>query len=83
MGSTANMDWSALGHKNREYIYVTRNATVVKAANAVFNADWNNQRAPAFAHQVLVLSTGTSAAQLLHAINLNSAVTAADLAGFL
>ena len=65
---TANFDWSAF-HRNREYLYVTRNAQVVKAANAVFNADWNNRRAPAFAHQVLVLSPGTSAAQLLQVIN--------------
>ena len=65
---TANFDWSAF-HRNREYLYVTRNPQVVKAANAVFNADWNGQRAPAFAHQVLVLSPGTSAAQLLQVIN--------------
>lgn len=65
---TANFDWSAF-HRNREYLYVTRNAQVVQAANAVFNADWNNRRAPAFAHQVLVLSPGTSAAQLLEVIN--------------
>ncbi|MBE7567645.1 MULTISPECIES: phospholipase D-like domain-containing protein [Acidithiobacillus] len=65
---TANFDWSAF-HWNREYVYVTRNATVVQAVNAVFNADWNNQRAPAFAHRVLVLSPGTSAAQLLQVID--------------
>ncbi len=66
---TANMDWSALGHKNREYLYVTQNPSVVQAANAVFNADWNNQRAPAYAHRVLVLSPGTSAAQLIAVIS--------------
>lgn len=65
---TANFDWSAF-HRNREYLYVTTNPTVVKAANAVFNADWHNQRAPAYAHQVLVLSPGTSAAQILEVIN--------------
>ena len=65
---TANMDWSALGHKNREYLYVTQNPSVVQAANAVFNADWNNRRAPAYAHRVLVLSPGTSAAQLIAVI---------------
>ena len=65
---TANFDWSAF-HRNREYLYVTRNAQVVQAANAVFNADWNNRRAPTFAHQVLVLSPGTSAAQLLQVID--------------
>ncbi len=65
---TANFDWSAF-HRNREYLYVTQNPSVVKAANAVFNADWDNRRAPSFAHQVLVLSPGTSAGQILQVIN--------------
>ena len=65
---TANFDWSAF-RKNREYLYVTKNSAVVQAANAVFNADWNNRKAPAFAHRVLILSPGTSAAQLLQAID--------------
>ncbi|MGE0048013.1 MAG: phospholipase D-like domain-containing protein [Acidithiobacillus sp.] len=65
---TANLDWSAF-HKNREYLYVTHNPSVVQAANAVFNADWNNRRAPDFAHRALVLSPGTSADQLLQVIN--------------
>lgn len=65
---TANFDWSAF-HRNREYLYVTTNPTVVKAANAIFHADWSNRRAPAYAHQVLVLSPGTSAAQILRVIN--------------
>ncbi|PKY10053.1 GTP-binding protein [Acidithiobacillus marinus] len=64
---TANFDWSAF-HRNREYLYVTQNPTVVKAANAVFNADWHNHRAPAYAHHVLVLSPGTSAAQIISVI---------------
>jgi phosphatidylserine/phosphatidylglycerophosphate/cardiolipin synthase-like enzyme len=42
---------------------------VVKAVHAVFAADWNNQRAPGFAHRVLVLSPGTSADQLLQVID--------------
>jgi phosphatidylserine/phosphatidylglycerophosphate/cardiolipin synthase-like enzyme len=66
---TANMDWSGLGGRNREYLYTTVNATVVRAVQAVFNADWNRQHAPAWAHQVLVLSPGTSAAQLLQVID--------------
>ena len=71
---TANFDWSALGHKNREYLYVTRNTQVVDAANAVFNADWpaaqgDNRHAPAYAHRVLVLSPGTSAAQIIGVID--------------
>jgi phosphatidylserine/phosphatidylglycerophosphate/cardiolipin synthase-like enzyme len=65
---TTNFDWSAF-HRNREYLYVTKNSAVVQAANAVFNADWNNRKAPAFAHRVLVLSPGTSAAQILQVIN--------------
>ncbi len=72
---TANFDWSGLGGRNREYLYTTHNPTVVRAVNAVFNADWANHRAPAFAHRVLVLSPGlypargTSAAQLLQVID--------------
>ena len=64
---TANFDWSAF-HKNREYLYVTQNTQVVDAANAVFNADWHNQHAPAVAHRVLVLSPG-SAAQIIGVID--------------
>ena len=65
---TANMDWSAF-HRNREYLYDTTNPQVVRAVQAVFDADWDRQRAPAWAHRVLVLSPGTSAAQLLEVIN--------------
>jgi hypothetical protein len=64
---TANFDWSAF-HRNREYLYDTSNRAVVQAANAVFTADWNNRRAPYSAHDVLVLSPGTSAGQLLQVI---------------
>jgi phosphatidylserine/phosphatidylglycerophosphate/cardiolipin synthase-like enzyme len=66
---TANFDWSGLGGRNREYLYDTTDPTVVRAVNAVFNADWNRQQVPAWAHQVLVLSPGTSAAQLEQVIN--------------
>ena len=65
---TANMDWSAF-HRNREYLYVTRNPQVVGAVQAVFDADWDRQRAPSMAHRTLVLSPGTSAAQLLRVID--------------
>jgi phosphatidylserine/phosphatidylglycerophosphate/cardiolipin synthase-like enzyme len=65
---TANFDWSAF-HRNREYLYDTTNPTVVRAVQAVFNADWNRQHAPAWTHRVLVLSPGTSAAQLLEVID--------------
>ncbi|MBE7567746.1 GTP-binding protein [Acidithiobacillus thiooxidans] len=64
---TANFDWSAF-HRNREYLYVTKDPAVVKAANAVFHADWNNRRAPAYAHRVLVLAPRTSAAQIIGVI---------------
>lgn len=76
---TANMDWSGLGGRNREYIYDTTNPTVVRAVQAVFNADWSRQRAPAWTHRVLVLSPesavdagaadSTSTAQILKVIN--------------
>ena len=66
---TANMDWSGLGGRNREYLYDTANPTVVQAVQAVFNADWSRQMAPAWTHRVLVLSPGTSAAQILKVIN--------------
>lgn len=65
---SANYGWDDF-HRNRDYVVLTGNARVVSAANAVFNADWNNQHAPYYAHQALVLSPGTSAAQLLHVIN--------------
>jgi len=66
---TANFDWSGLGGRNREYLYITGNPTVARAVNAVFNADWNNQRAPAWTHRVLVLSPGTSATQIERVID--------------
>lgn len=66
---TSNYDWSGLGGRNREYLYDTTNPTVVRAVQAVFNADWDRQHAPAWTHRVLVLSPGTSAAQLLQVID--------------
>lgn len=56
---TANFDYSAF-HRNREYLYVTKNTAVVAAARTVFNADWNNQRAGNFPRQKLVLSPYSS-----------------------
>lgn len=55
---TANFDWSAF-HKNREYLNVTGNTAIVKAAQRVFDADWNDQKAGPYPHQVLVLSPGS------------------------
>lgn len=63
-----NFAWSDF-HDARNYMYVTKNVDVVKAVNAVFNADWNNQHAPAWTHQVLVLSPGTSVHQITNAID--------------
>lgn len=63
-----NFTYAGFGH-DRDYLVVTHNAQVVQAANAVFNADWNNQYAPNWTHQVLVLSPGHSASKLLAAIN--------------
>ncbi|MDA8152338.1 MAG: phospholipase D-like domain-containing protein [Acidithiobacillus sp.] len=63
-----NFAWSDF-HHSRNYLYVTKNPTVVRAVNAVFNADWNNQKAPAWTHSVLVLSPGTSAAQIIQVID--------------
>ncbi|MGK9452804.1 phospholipase D-like domain-containing protein [Acidithiobacillus caldus] len=70
---TANFDWSAF-HKNREYLYDTTNPTIVRAVQAVFDADWNRQHAPAWTHRVLVLSPDTSAAQLLRVIEQPGAI---------
>jgi hypothetical protein len=64
---TANFDWSAF-HKNREYLHVTGNTAIVKAAQRVFDADWNDQKAGPYPHQVLVLSPG-SAAQMIFVID--------------
>jgi len=66
---TANFDWSGLGGRNREYLYATSDPTVVRAVNAVFDADWNRQQAPGWTHRVLVLSPGTSAAQIERVID--------------
>lgn len=63
-----NFSWSDF-HDSRNYLYVTKNPTVVKAVNAVFDADWSNQRAPSWTHKVLVLSPGTSVNQIVQVIN--------------
>jgi hypothetical protein len=63
-----NFAWSDF-HRARNYLYVTSNPMVVKAVNAVFNADWNRTHAPFWTHQVLVLSPGTSVNQIVEAID--------------
>jgi phosphatidylserine/phosphatidylglycerophosphate/cardiolipin synthase-like enzyme len=64
---TPNFDWSAF-HKNREYFDITSNQKVVKTINTIFNSDWNRLNAPAWVHQSVVLSPGTSAGNLLAVI---------------
>ncbi|WP_075322438.1 phospholipase D-like domain-containing protein [Acidithiobacillus albertensis] len=63
-----NFAWSDF-HNARNYLYVTKNPTVVKAVNAVFNADWQNRHAPAWTHRDLVLSPGTSVHQIIQVID--------------
>lgn len=63
-----NFAWSDF-HDARNYLYVTKNPTVVRAVNAVFAADWNRTRAPAWTHHVLVLSPGTSVNQIVRVID--------------
>ena len=58
---TANFDWSAF-HRNREYLWVTRQPAIVASARAVFDADWANTSAPAAARKWLVLSPGATQA---------------------
>lgn len=60
---SANYGWDDF-HRNRDYLFTTHNPKIVQAANAVFQADWTNTHAPAYAHQVLVLSPRHSAWKL-------------------
>lgn len=57
---SANFDWSAF-HRNREYLDVTSNPQIVRAARTVFSADWNHRQAGNMPHQILVLSPGSEA----------------------
>ncbi len=61
---TANYSYSAFS-KNREYLAVTKNPNIVRAANAVFEADWNNQHAPQWVDKYLVLSPDNSEATFM------------------
>lgn len=72
-----NFSWSDF-HDARNYLYVTHNPTVVKAVNAVFQADWTRTRAPAWTHQVLVLSPGTSVNQIVEAIDQPGSISIED-----
>lgn len=63
-----NYTYAGFGH-DRDYLVDTKNSEVVRAANALFNADWNNQYAPGWTHQVLVLSPGHSANKMLRVID--------------
>jgi phosphatidylserine/phosphatidylglycerophosphate/cardiolipin synthase-like enzyme len=57
---SANFDWSAF-HRNREYLDVTSNPQIVRAARTVFSADWSHRQAGNMPHQILVLSPGSEA----------------------
>ena len=56
-------------HRDRDFLYVTQKPDIVRAINDVFNADWTGRRAGNYAHQVLVLSPGTSAGQIVNVID--------------
>lgn len=56
---TANFDYSAF-HFNREYLDITHNSNIVRAARDVFMSDWTNQRAGNWPHRILVLSPGST-----------------------
>jgi phosphatidylserine/phosphatidylglycerophosphate/cardiolipin synthase-like enzyme len=57
---SANFDWSAF-HRNREYLDITSNPQIVRAARTAFSADWHHQQAGNMPHQILVLSPGGEA----------------------
>ncbi len=63
---TGNYGWYSF-HHDRDYDLVTSNPSIVRAANMVFTADWNNQRAGNYPHRVLVLSPD-SAGKILQVI---------------
>lgn len=56
---TANYSWSAF-HRNREYMVVTDDPHIVKAARRVFEADWVSARAGSMPRRYLVLSPGAT-----------------------
>lgn len=64
---TANFDYSAF-HFNREYLDITHNSNIVRAARDVFMVDWTIQRAGNWPHRILVLSPG-STHQIVSAID--------------
>ena len=55
---SANFDWSAF-HRNREYLDITSNPQIVRAARTVFSADWHHRQAGNMPHRILVLSPGS------------------------
>ncbi|WP_308389005.1 phospholipase D-like domain-containing protein [Acidithiobacillus sp. AMEEHan] len=70
---SANFSWSAF-HHNREYLYVTRDPAIVSAVHAVFDADWDNRRAPQESAERLVLSPGHSLGPILDVIRQPGAI---------
>ena len=59
---TANLTWSALGGRNREYLDIARQTAVAHALQDVFIADWHNRPAGNAPRQILVLSPGATPA---------------------
>ncbi|MDA8191933.1 MAG: phospholipase D-like domain-containing protein [Gammaproteobacteria bacterium] len=59
---TANLTWSALGGRNREYLDIARQPTVAHALQGVFTADWHNRPAGNAPRQTLVLSPAATPA---------------------
>jgi hypothetical protein len=59
---TANLTWSALGGRNREYLDIARQTAVAHALQDVFTADWHNRPAGDAPRQTLVLSPGATLA---------------------
>ncbi len=58
---SANLTYAAF-HKNREYIWVSRQPQAVRALRAVFAADWAGRPAGAAPRASLILSPGSTAA---------------------
>ncbi len=57
---TANYDWSAF-HRNREYLYVTANPSLVHATRNLFEADWQGSRVVTSPSPLLVAPVATPA----------------------
>jgi phosphatidylserine/phosphatidylglycerophosphate/cardiolipin synthase-like enzyme len=54
-----NLTYAGLSGKDIDDFYISKNPDVVKAANMVYKADWNNTRVGGYAHRILVVSPGS------------------------